>query len=68
MTAAEIAGFRRRHDLTQAELGALFEPPLPRQQVNRLERGKRPLSPGMAARLREVVRRLEVGLSKREDR
>ena len=58
MTATELRLARQRLGLTQAELGAAVEPPVARPAMSRLESGARPISPRMAARLREALGRL----------
>jgi transcriptional regulator with XRE-family HTH domain len=58
MTATELRLARQRLGLTQAELGAAAEPPVIGPAMSRLESGARPISPGMAARLREALGRL----------
>lgn len=59
MTPAELAGFLERRGLTAAAFGAEVEPPIPRQTVYRLRDGNRRIGAGMAARLREAMRRIE---------
>jgi hypothetical protein len=53
MTGADIRAFRERHGLTGEFFGYLVNPPISRFVVSSLETGKRPVSAGMAARLRE---------------
>jgi hypothetical protein len=57
MTGANIRAFRERHDLTGEFFGYLVVPPISRFVVSSLETGKRPISAGMAARLREAMAR-----------
>jgi hypothetical protein len=57
MTGADIRGFRERHGLTGEWFGYLVRPPISRFVVSALETGKRPMSAGMAARLREAMAR-----------
>jgi hypothetical protein len=57
MTGADIRAFRERHGLTGEFFGYLVNPPISRFVVSSLETGKRPVSAGMAARLREAMAR-----------
>jgi transcriptional regulator with XRE-family HTH domain len=51
MTGADIRAFRVARGLTPEEFGKLLEPPVARQEINKFERAKRPISAGMRARL-----------------
>lgn len=57
MKGADIRAFRERHGLTGEEFGKLVEPPITRFVVSRVENSDRPISAGMAARLREAMAR-----------
>jgi hypothetical protein len=56
MTGADIRAFRERHGLTGEWFGYLVIPPISRHVVSAIENG-RPISAGMAARLREAMAR-----------
>jgi plasmid maintenance system antidote protein VapI len=61
MTPAELRATRERLGLTQARLAQSVEPPVARTDIVNIESGRRPIGAGMAARLREAIRRLEQG-------
>ena len=57
MTGEEIRAFREARRLSQEALGALVEPPINRHNLSKIEKGRRAVSAGMAARLREAMAR-----------
>ena len=59
MQPPEVRAFMERHGLSAAALGRLLDPPLDRHRAGRLVAGKLPIGSGMAARLREAMRKIE---------
>lgn len=55
MAPEDIRACRVAHRLTLEAFGRLVDPPLDRNEVWKLQAGKRPISAGMAARLREAM-------------
>jgi hypothetical protein len=61
VNAEGIRAFRLAHGLTLEAFGKLVEPPIDRNEVWKLQTGRRPISAGMRARLRLAMARATAG-------